>query len=946
MSILRDSFKLVDSNLVNASKPRLIALPRSVANELTLLALLVPYAVSDLCAAAHDEVFATDASLSLGAICSAKVSPSLSQAFWRTTRSKGAYSRLLTPFESLAKRLGAFEEVGESSQPGPERPIAFFYDFIEIFSGAGKVTAMMASLGHTVGPPVDLSCSVEYNMEMIHVVSWLTHMVMNHQVMSFIVEPPCTTFSIMRRPALRSRHAPYGFQPGHRQTANGNLLALRALQLMMIGLLSQVPGLLEKPLSSLLKHLPPYKNLVASPFCDTCRTDSCMFGSIHQKSFTFIGVHVDLTPLRRRCDGQHRHIQIQGSYTKTSATYVDDLARTLAFVLSAGISKRKKMLSKFEEIKVKGLESQTVNSFAMSLPWKVQDVWAFKRLCHINILEFSVLGRVATRLASLGKSLRVTSLVDSFVVSAAASKGRTSSRGLSPVLRRYNAVCVAAGLYINSPYVPTRLNISDDPTRSAALRESSGSLDVSSWSLADFYDLAELPKLRRWASNWVRLILSLCGPQALRWSDRSLYRQVLPWNLSCPSADGFRQLDFDSTLGYPGEGPWMVGHPLFVLCLFPVFVLRPRGVFFLSLAMAPCTVMAVFPRNNADVGRQQMRNQRPPLVSGRPVLPATTLNRDQLFSAFSSWCSSEGVDFQVLLESSLHYVEEINSLLVRYGKRLYEAGRPYGHYSETINSVVSKRAVLRRQLQMAWDYAFAWVKAEPPVHHLACPWQVALALIATSLMWGWVREAGIIALTWGGLLRAGEAISALRRDLLLPEDTRFTNRFALLAIQEPKTRFTVARHQSAKIDAPDLLRVLSLAFGKLDSSQRLWPYSGQTLRERFKSLLRGLTIFGSVGRGIRALDLGSLRPGGATWLLQVTEQSELVRRRGRWISSRVMEVYLQEVGTAQFMNALSLSQRDKVYGMASIFLDVLKKCEDLSIANVLPHLWYRIFSWL
>lgn len=32
-------------------------------------------------------------------------------------------------------------------------------------------------------------------------------------------------------------------------------------------------------------------------------------------------------------------------------------------------------------------------------------------------------------------------------------------------------------------------------------------------------------------------------------------------------------------------------------------------------------------------------------------------------------------------------------------------------------------------------------------------------------MWGWTREAGVLALTWGGLLRAGEVIAALRQDL-------------------------------------------------------------------------------------------------------------------------------------------------------------------------------------
>ena len=51
-------------------------------------------------------------------------------------------------------------------------------------------------------------------------------------------------------------------------------------------------------------------------------------------------------------------------------------------------------------------------------------------------------------------------------------------------------------------------------------------------------------------------------------------------------------------------------------------------------------------------------------------------------------------------------------------------------------------------------------------------------------------------------------------------------------------------------------------------------------------------------------DLASLRPGGATWMLESTENAELVRRRGRWLSARVMEIYLQEVTAATFVPRL------------------------------------------
>ena len=66
----------------------------------------------------------------------------------------------------------------------------------------------------------------------------------------------------------------------------------------------------------------------------------------------------------------------------------------------------------------------------------------------------------------------------------------------------------------------------------------------------------------------------------------------------------------------------------------------------------------------------------------------------------------------------------------------------------------------------------------------------------------------------------------------------------------------------------------------------------------------------------RRLDLGSLRAGGATWLLSVTEDSEdaeLVRRRGRWLSHRTMEIYIQEFSSIQFIHRLPEATQAKLY---------------------------------
>ena len=99
-----------------------------------------------------------------------------------------------------------------------------------------------------------------------------------------------------------------------------------------------------------------------------------------------------------------------------------------------------------------------------------------------------------------------------------------------------------------------------------------------------------------------------------------------------------------------------------------------------------------------------------------------------------------------------------------------------------------------------------------------------------------------MALAWGAFLRAGEVISGLRKHLVLPSDVEYSMNYALFAIEEPKTKNVAARHQTAKLDIPDLLEFIELMFHDLQKHQRLWPQSGQTLRTRLKSLLRHLGL--------------------------------------------------------------------------------------------------------
>ena len=82
------------------------------------------------------------------------------------------------------------------------------------------------------------------------------------------------------------------------------------------------------------------------------------------------------------------------------------------------------------------------------------------------------------------------------------------------------------------------------------------------------------------------------------------------------------------------------------------------------------------------------------------------------------------------------------------------------------------------------------------------------------------------------------------KDLLLPRDVDFSANTVLLGIKEPKARSTGAKHQAARLDVPDLaarldvpdlIQVVNFAYKHLHDHQPLWPFSGQTLRARFKT---------------------------------------------------------------------------------------------------------------
>ena len=99
LSVLQSS--ILCYGLFNASSPKLVSYPRNVATELSLLGGLAPLCVADVAVYFCTELFATDTSRNKGATVKSRIDKNLATCLWRCCRSKGGYSKLLSPFQSV-----------------------------------------------------------------------------------------------------------------------------------------------------------------------------------------------------------------------------------------------------------------------------------------------------------------------------------------------------------------------------------------------------------------------------------------------------------------------------------------------------------------------------------------------------------------------------------------------------------------------------------------------------------------------------------------------------------------------------------------------------------------------------------------------------------------------------------------------------------------------------
>ena len=561
-------------------------------------------------------------------------------------------------------------------------------------------------------------------------------------------------------------------------------------------------------------------------------------------------------------------------------------------------------------------------------------------------------------------------------------------------------------------YTPTRLNCADDPTRDCPLRGPLGHSLVSSGVSLELLRKLNLSGLKKFAANWVRLVLlvSLWEPATATDSgapDVAWYHSwTLPYStfLDLPGAltlwsygggSSFKlylpvrppwlwpwTFQRSTILDSPGAslGCWLCfvfgvllvfawcacvprlpcvhGFPSAAGCnnritpkrlnkrFNPRVAVGPLSRGFLAMAVL-CQVASGMPLAPVTAAERNRASQRQgnSLICTRAVRPQTREKRKLYLDKFKEWLWGEkGVSFKNLMLEKPIDPERVSGFLIEYGRELYSAGSAYGIFAETINAVVVERPLLRRQLIGAWDLAFVWLSDEPHQHHPAMPLSVMAATVSVALAWGWAHEAAVILMGWAGVLRVGEILAASRRELVLPCDAVPGTTFALLIIRQPKTRGRTAKHQAARIDQEDIISFLTAMYKNSKPEEMLWPFSAATLRKRFGSLMTALSLPTRKEPDQVVFDLGSLRPGGASWMLHSTESPQTVQRRGRWASARVMEIYLQEVLVTTFTQRLRPQTREQIHFYASGFSSLIQQSILFLNAGIPTKAWFWLLK--
>ena len=891
---------------------RVFVLSRQARCELMTLSILGPTAQTDLRSDTCPFVFCMDASPYGAGICQAKESKGVVNELWRHSEQRGFYTKLSSPAASLLEELGFSSEpaYGSSEEPVFSQPCfpppkhlreGFLFDTIELFKGQGNWSKAHAELGFRVHAGLDIHGRSVLFVDLLDrsVYDQLVSLAVRGVIREWHAGPPCFTFGTLRRPRIRSKLRPGGFDVNDPLTREQNSLARRTGFILMLALLHGCFISIEQPGSSVMFGLQIFKSLamkgcVLSKFC------FCSYGSGFKKPSKWLHNKPWLLELESKCSCRtaESHCVIQGSFThgkieefetkckpssevvygrspklgeslaSYSASYPLPLVRRMALGSRAHkeghsviipLSRKCQTLSELgcldadDPMLVRSAERlqpalrpwyedpDWVSELADSLHFEELLRYKFVKQGHINVLECRTYKTWLKYAAKHYAGCRLLGLIDSRVTLGATAKGRSSSFALSRVLQGSLGYIIGGGLYPGGLHVMSSKNRSDGPSRNRPTPPPSKDVPLwlSSLRKGDFSAFDTHLSSACYAKlpgRWLRLLLLLGG-------------------------------DIERNPG-------------------PAQVTRvPRGPFDPRLGFAT----------------------------------ATASRMEQCFSAFRVWASE---NFSCSFEELLQNAHGVALSLRGYGRYLYESGHPRYMLVYAITAVQDKFPQYRGFLSPAWQIDKKWQQAEPGECRPVISAPIMRSALVIGLLWNWHQWVAVSMLGFLGMLHPAEFLALRRQDLVLPRDALLEKPILYVHLRNPKTaRF--ARRQHAKIEDALVISYLDTLYGDSPLQAPLFVGSASVYRRQWDAIMDRLQILHS--RKTRGATPAVLRGSGATHLYLATEDVTLIAWRGRWTKLKTVEFYLQEVAAQLMLHQLDSLARHRIQFLSGFAAHVLRQ---------------------
>ena len=881
-------------------KHQVFQISRQALNELQILTVLAPMAHSDLRTKYSEYLFTTDASPWGGAVCKARVGKDVSQELWRHSEQKGFYTRLESPVSCILSEKGIEHEsnlFGDETST-LDRPSAILhipkplsegllFDGIELFRGTGNWSEAHVAMGLDVHAGVDTDQRQWRVMDLsdMSVFRELTALALRRVVREWHAGLPCVSFGTLRRPRVRSKSIPFGFDPQDSYTRFHNMLAIRTAMILILAVQGGAYISVEQPGGSCLFHMHLYKVLVQLG-CIITHFCFCHFGSAFMKASKWLHNKPWLEPLACRCtcENKGKHFVVQGNFTRDNIQQFDRMCRPSCQDVYGMMPEPGQRVSTFSGAYPVGLVTRmasgsvaakrgnpgfisdaarrdTCRELDVSMPvfpgsifqeqpypprkWHEDPDWIselcdslqfrecfrykFKRSGHINVNESRTFKTWVKSMAKAEPDSRFLGLLDSRVTIGATAKGRSSSFAISRVLQGTLAYVLGANLYPGCLHCGSKDNRADEPSRDKPVRAPVKELpiwftDMQHGDMRRFDLVVQANSVPKLASRWLRFLLLLGG-------------DIEP---------------------HPG----------------------PRGV---------------------------DRKARGPMDLGVGFAAVTSERMRKCYDAFQAWLQKEFPRSCIQVMSA---PETAAFALRAYGLHCFESGLPRYLFVYAITAVQDRFPQYRPYMTPAWQIDKKWQLHEPGECRAVLPAPAVRAAVCVAALWHWFQWLGVVLIGFGAMLHPSEMLALTRRDLVLPRDTAFDSQSMFVHVRDPKTaRF--ARRQHGRIDDAKIIAVVDRLFGKLPLSARLFTASMAVFRRQWNAVMTKLHL--PCKQVVRGATPAVLRGSGATFLYHSTEDVQWIAWRGRWSKQRTLEFYLQEVSAQLLVHELSAAAREALF---------------------------------